>query len=512
MQERSIEQFKQFAKAVARTPINESSYRNKYGYSSLRSIGKDFSEAEIKQTLQNNDPNELRLLSLYFSKNSGIYSRIIQYYASLLTYGYILSPHYDISKPPKKTKLMAAYRKYAQYIKNLNLPNLLSNINMEILQSGVFYGFLAETDDEIPMIYQLPAKYCRTRFYDEYGMPIVELNLNYFDSIGANEIEKKQILALFPKQIQTRYHNIKLKANIWGEIPASDGGICFRFNKDNIPPFVAAADTIGQLDNARDREEKRDTNELYKLLIQKLPCDKNTGELLFSLPEAEVLHESLANMLTDNDTIDVLTTYADIHLENVQDSEAAAAAASARMDKYTKSVYDEFGTSQAIFNASNGSTAIIYSIKKDISLMFNFSKQYEKWINIYLKNKAKKDNLYFSILFLPTSTIFQKEDVDTYLKAAQYGYPKIAVASALGIDALDLIGISDFENNVLNLGDYLQPLSSSYTQSSGDKNLNSAKNSNQKTSENNINTEGGRPPKSITERSDKTQSNIESMT
>ena len=139
-----------------------------------------------------------------------------------------------------------------------------------------------------------------------------------------------------------------------------------------------------ELEEARDREARRDENELVKLLIHKLPINKNDGELLFTLPEAEKLHESICNMLGDNDTIEVLTTYADISLEGIQDTEAAASSSNTRLEKYLNSVYDDLGTSSAIFNADSGSTALTYSIKKDISLMFAWSRQYELAINSFL--------------------------------------------------------------------------------------------------------------------------------
>jgi hypothetical protein len=72
-----------------------------------------------------------------------------------------------------------------------------------------------------------------------------------------------------------------------------------------------------ELENAREREAKRDENALRKLLIHQLPINKTDGELLFTLPEAELLHESVCNMLADDDSIDVITTYANITLESV---------------------------------------------------------------------------------------------------------------------------------------------------------------------------------------------------
>ena len=49
------------------------------------------------------------------------------------------------------------------------------------------------------------------------------------------------------------------------------------------------------------------------------------------------------------------------------------------------------------------------------------------------KEKAKTENLYFTVQLFPTTSIFQAEDVDMYLKIAQYGYPKTLVASAIGL-------------------------------------------------------------------------------
>jgi hypothetical protein len=54
-------------------------------------------------------------------------------------------------------------------------------------------------------------------------------------------------------------------------------------------------------------------------------------------------------------------------------------------------VYDDLGTSSSIFNAGEGTTALTFSIKKDISLMYTWSHQYELAINSILKRKAKND-------------------------------------------------------------------------------------------------------------------------
>ena len=99
-----------------------------------------------------------------------------------------------------------------------------------------------------------------------------------------------------------------------------------------------------------------------------------------------------------------------------------------------------------------------------------------------------------------------------FLKAAQYGYPKTAVAAALGIDTLDLIHQTDFENNILDMTNFMVPLSSSYTQSGVEGQKNLSQKSGESTSGEDINSEGGRPALDISERADRTQQNIDGMT
>ena len=509
-QVRKLTDFESFAKKVAlKVPQQSTSYRNKFGrsYTSISSDG--FSKEEIRQILESGDPNSIRELSKYFSRFCGTYSRPLQYYATLLNYGYVIVPHYDIDSKPKKIK--AAYKKISQYIKNFNFDYILPKINYIILTEGIYYALLIEDSEERPVFYRLPAKYCRTRFADGDGLPILELHTSYFEYITDSDVERKEILKLFPKYVQQAYNSRKEKLK-WIEIPPSEGGFCFYFTEDQTPPFVSSTLAAAELENARDRETERDNNELEKILIHKLPINKEDGELLFTLPEAEILHQSICNMLEDNDTINVLTTYGEVSLEGVQDTEASSTASSTRLEKYLNSVYDELGTSSAIFNADSATTALTFSIKKDISLMYAWSKQYELAVNSILRRKAKNDQLYFSIKFLATSSIFRKEDADMYLKMAQYGYPRSTVSATIGLDMVDLAQVTDFENNVLHLEKSMIPLQSSYTTPGGEISTSSGKNSEKKTTGRDLTNEGGRPQKSVEERADRTNANIDGST
>jgi hypothetical protein len=56
-------------------------------------------------------------------------------------------------------------------------------------------------------------------------------------------------------------------------IPPESGGVSFCFAEDQTPMLIAALPELVHLDDANKREEKRDENELYKLLIQQMPID-----------------------------------------------------------------------------------------------------------------------------------------------------------------------------------------------------------------------------------------------
>jgi hypothetical protein len=53
----------------------------------------------------------------------------------------------------------------------------------------------------------------------------------------------------------------------WVRVPASSGGIVFCFAEDQTPLLITSLPELLKLKNAVGREEKRDDNELYKLLI-----------------------------------------------------------------------------------------------------------------------------------------------------------------------------------------------------------------------------------------------------
>ena len=381
----------------------------------------------------------------------------------------------------------------------------------EWLKNGIFNGILRTYEDQV-VVQDLPLEWCRTRFKEFNGLNLLEFNVQYFNSIADVEY-RELILKTSPEVIQNgwRTWSKNTKENDpWIPVPAVDGGICFCFVEDLTPPLLPSIKDLKELDDATKREEKRDTNELYKLLIQRMPVDSQ-GELVFELDEVADIHASVASMLSDIDTVDVLTTFGETSLESLQDSSAASQSAD-RIKKYKENAWDGLGRSRILFNP-DGSSALAYMIKKDESYMIQYLNQYEAWLRFNINEKFARRGVNFDFDILPT-TVFNRADLQqTYFRGAQYGYSKMAAGVAMGIKQLDQLSLMNFENDMLKMSEKMVPLQSSYTTSGNvianeEKNKNSGEKGNTQVQVKNIDNEGGRPELPDEQKSEKTQANI----
>jgi hypothetical protein len=82
--------------------------------------------------------------------------------------------------------------------------------------------------------------------------------------------------------------------------------------------FVNAIPSLLDLDAAQDLDRRKQMQQLLKILIQKLPRDKN-GDLIFDVDEAKDLHNNAVAMLSRAIGVDVLTTFAEVDSINLSD-------------------------------------------------------------------------------------------------------------------------------------------------------------------------------------------------
>ena len=494
-------------KGSDRAPLNERAY-SRWGYRTLDFVADDFTLDEILTIIRSGDLDSLKELSKYYYRTNSEYRNNIDFLAHLPLYDSVIIPIYEENKG-SSAQIIKSFYAACDFVDNLDIPNTFSRISTEWLLTGEYNGIL-RTDGEKVTIQDLPAKYCRSRFKDFNGLNILEFNLQYFDRIVDQELREEAVKA-FPKIIQKEWVLWKKgKADSWVSLPAAEGGINFSFVNDPIPLLIASIPELKKMDDAIKREEKRDENELYKLLIQRMPID-NKGELVFQLEEVADIHSSVADMLSDIDTVDVLTTFGETDLESLQDSSSASQATD-RLEKYRKNSWNALGRGEILFNPENSST-LAYQIKKDEALMISYLNVYEAWMRFHLNDRFSRKGLKLDFKILPT-TVFNRTDIQqSYFRGAQYGYSKMFAGVAMGIRQRDQLSLMDFENELLDMSTKMKPLQSSYTTSNSSNensknNEKSAQNTVTSGSGKDLTNTGGRPPLPDEQKSEKTQANI----
>ena len=494
-----------FEKAMSKMiGTSDKSYRR---YSSSGDpVTQDFYSLElIKETLAYGEPVQLRELSRFSYRYFGIYQRVVNYYSKLLLFDYVLTP--KVKTTMAKNKILAKYNSALSFLDKMNIPVNFQQITFKILKNGAYYGFFRVFDDGITF-QELPIEYCRTRYKDSRGINILEFNLKYFYTIES-ESNRQQILNSFPKEIIKEWNKyIKGigKTDSWIEVDTKIG-VAFNFG-DEIPYFVNAIPELVRLDEAQDREGDRESEELQKILINKMPISNKTDEPIFEPDEAAVMHQGLVGMLSNNKYIDVLTTFGETSLEQAQST--ANQAQNNSLNKFTSNVFDNLGASAQLFNAE-GNTALKYSTDKDTSLMFSLAMTFFVWITYIVNSKFADSKISFDVELLPTTIHNRKELMDFYLKGAQYGYSKIYTGVVQGIKQSNITNLLSLENDVLKLTDKMIPLSSSHTLTNDGKNQNSAEKNKNSTNEKDNNNEPGRPELSDSDKSDKTIANRDAM-
>ena len=139
-------------------------------------------------------------------------------------------------------------------------------------------------------------------------------------------------------------------------------------------------------------------------------------------------------------------------------------------------------------------------------LGIQFYKYVERLLSPFNKNPKR---LRYTVTILPTTIYNYKELSKMYKEQTQIGFSKLLPKISLGMTKSEIIATAYFENGMLSLNDLFVPPQMSSTMS-GTKATNSSGN---KTTEKNDNaqseSQGGRPEKPDSEKSEKTIRNIE---
>lgn len=469
----------------------------------LQKINPNLAQKEqVLTAISTGNLDNMREISNYFYKTSGIYQRLCRYMAYMYRYDWLITPYYKDNQKPQK--ILDEFNKILFYLDNFEVKKFFGQVALKVIRNGCYYGYVVSRGDKI-VIQQLPAKYCRSRFYVN-NRPLVQFNMKYFRQNFVNTQQINKILGIFPKEFKKGYQ-LYMKNKLQPDTPGDESGwflldassvIKFNLNGEDFPTFIAVIPAIIDLDAAQDLDRRKMQQQLLKIIIQKMPLDKN-GDLVFDVDEAQQLHNNAVKMLSKAIGIDVLTTFADVDVADMSDRSTTTT--KDELAKVERTVYNEASVSQMLFN-TEGNLALEKSILNDEASMWNLIQQFESFLNYLLEPYNRNKKMFYKAEILPTTIYNYKDLAKQYKQHTQLGYSKMYPQIALGQSQSSILATAYFENDILDLVNVFIPPLMSSTMNADVLNKNKENSSSQG---------AGRPEKSDDEKSTKTIQNKESM-
>ena len=208
--------------------------------------------------------------------------------------------------------------------------------------------------------------------------------------------------------------------------------------------------------------------------------------------------------------VDVLTTFADIEVADMQDKNSTTTTDD--LMKVERTAYNNSGIAQNLFN-SDGNLSLTNSILNDEATMRDLVLQFQNLLNRIVKKFNSGNNYEFQVEILETTIYNYKELSKMYKEQTQIGFTKMLPQIALGHSQSRILASIQFENNILHLSEIMIPPMSSNTMSGKIQDSSKQSNNNKKQNQSNEKSDGevGRPEKPDDEKSDKTIQNKEAM-
>lgn len=421
-----------------------------------------YSRDEVRRFLKNPEkyPKQLREISRYMYISSSQYFRLINYFASMLTFDYIVVPLDIDQEKVKKDGFKNNYNKAVEFLEGYNIKHHFKQILKICLIEDVFFGYERKWGNSV-MIQKLPANYCVINGIED-GVYTFSFDMRYFN--GKNN----SLLPHFPEEFQKLYKDYieNNRKSPWREL-STEKTLCFKFNEEfieTLPPFINIYEEIMDLEERREILKTGSKIDNFKLLTQKIPMkDKPQNEKDFILNKESVreFHNNIKKSLPYG--VNVVST--PMELNSVSFDRASKNSLENQKTQAEKDIFDTAGVSSGLFSGSNNNqVSMDKGINVDESLVIPFYRQIERFFKNRL-NYINSKNFRFKIWF-PDITIYNRKDKhNEFLRDAQFGFPKSLVACSRGYSVKDLENLSVLENNYLGLGDNLEPLNSAHTSS-----------------------------------------------
>lgn len=454
-----------------------------YTQEEVRDLIEDYSSLQSQEAL-------LEVSEILYIR-SPHFRRLVQYFSDMATFAYSIIPKSDLQGESSPEQVREQYMDIARFAKNLNIKHEYRKVLLEVFKSEIFFGYVHHTEDDF-YIQKMPREICAISSVEDgafnysihmpsvqdnievyrYTMPAEVIDL-YNEWLGEQESQRgnnnnRNQRGSGGNQNERVQKEDEMVQGEWKELSAQNT-ICVKFDENNynlnIPPFTGSFDSIFEIDGYKASRRNREQIDNYMMIFQKIPMrddSENNNDFTIDYDDALYFHQELSDSVPEN--VGVITTPMNLEpIEFDKDSIDVDNVSKAERDFWSGS-----GTSQALFSTENNTTqGINASISTDEQIVFALLRQFQRWTNRFVKYTLGE--VMFSIEIMDVTYFNQEKYYKSLLELSQYGVPvKTLIPSALGIEPIEVAGLTYLENEIFGIHESWIPLQSSHTMSNKD--------------------------------------------
>ena len=366
---------------------------------------------------------------------------------------------YDVKENADTKTIKKLYASLAAKLENMHLKHEFSKIMKYIPYQDVYCGLVVESSTDF-FFQKIDFKICKL-YQVQDGLYNFKINLA--------EINPKE-LGSYPDYVQKAYVDFvdktKNKISNWYTPPA-DKQICIKLNSQWLYPYpilIGLVRDILDLNVYKKLKLQSARTDNYKAIMMKVPIDESTIDKPLLTPDtlgifAEINRESMS------DDIGLLYTLgSDGEAISFKDSSNTRNNVSDAIDE----IYNSSGESKELFNGSSSGTAVTFSVENDSGFIYGLYRQFERWMNRYIKLRKYNKSAFKFYFYLLDITIFNRDNVSKrYKEACTLGATVIDKwLATLDMTPSRMLGSYILHKDIFDFHSNFIPLSTSYNSSS----------------------------------------------
>lgn len=391
--------------------------------------------------------DELMRISPHYFRLNSLYSNMALFCWWIDLYG--------IKENANVSVIKKNYSSLAEKLEIMHLKHEFSKIMKFLPYQDIYCGVVVENQTDF-FIQQIDFRLCRL-YQIQDGLYNFKINLSAINP---------QKINAYPIYIRQAYNDFT-EGNIsnWYEPPA-DLQICIKLNSHWTYPYpilIGLVRDILDLDIYKKLKLQSARTDNFKAILSKVPIDEDTVDKPLITPEtlsvfAEINRESM------NDDIGMLYSLgSDAEAVSFKDSSNTRN----NVADSVGDIYDSAGISKELFNGSSSGTAVTFSVENDSGIIYGIYRQFERWVNRYIKLRKYNKSTYKFYFYLLDITIFNRENVSKrYKEAVSLGATVIDKwLASMDVTPSRIMGSFILHKDIFDFNNNFIPLQTSYNSS-----------------------------------------------